>query len=231
LASADPREERPAPAAPLATDAPGATGAAGTDAASDGEAGKPMLEQRFSPWLTVRTTLHQQGLVVEVSRPFSQRVAAVDFDRLVLEPAAVTTPRRDVAWGAAACFAAGLLGTLPTLRGTVPWIAPALFGLAVLCVVAVAISPRRVTMFLDREQAVHPVFLRGGRDEPQVHAFVDDVRRAAIAWRCRPATPEDEAPARRPSLADALDALLAMREQDLIDDAELARFREMAQRR
>jgi len=202
----------------------------GAGGGGDGDGDKPVLEQRFSPWLSVRTTLHAQGLVVEVRRFFNQRMAAVDYDRLVLEPSTVIAPRRDLAWCAAACFLAGLLGTLPALRAA-PWVAPGLFGAAVLCALGVAISPRRVTMFLDREQAVHPVFLRGRHDEPQVATFVDGVRRAAIAWRCRPATPEDEEPAKRPRLADTLDALLTMRQEDLIDDAELARFREMAQRR
>ncbi len=193
----------------------------------------PVLEQRFSLLMVVRSTLHPQGLVVEVSRPFSQRVSAVDFDRLVLDPAAVSTLRRDGMWAAAACFAGALLLTLPPAAGVVPmWAAPTLLGLAALCAMAVAIAPRHVTMFLDREQDLHPIFLRHGADEPAVAAFVEEMRRAAIAWRCRPPVAEDEdAGPRRPRLADTLDALLAMRQEDLITDTELLRFREMANRR
>src|SRR5262249_4387441 len=99
------------------------------------------------------------------------------------------------------------------------------------CLLAAAISPRRVTMFLDREQLLHPIFLRGRPDEPAVEEFVEQARRAAIVWRCRPPSPDDEGEARAPRLANALDALLAMRQDDLISDSELERFREMAQRR
>ncbi|HZM01204.1 MAG TPA: hypothetical protein VFD43_13235, partial [Planctomycetota bacterium] len=58
------------------------------------EAG-PALEQRLSPWLTLRTTVKEQGLVVQVARPFKERVAAVGFERLLLEPAEVSFVRTD----------------------------------------------------------------------------------------------------------------------------------------
>jgi hypothetical protein len=207
-----------------------------TDAPLD-LAGRPCLEQRFSPLLRVRTTLHDDGLVVQVDRPFRERVGAVDFGRLILEPASVSGIRADRLWLSGALLAAGVLACLPVTRATLGSeltgpAAAALLVAAALAVVAALARPRRLTLLLDRERALNPVFLRGGDDDEQVERFLDQVRRAAIDWRCRaPAEETVEAGAQRnPRLADALDALHAMRNDGLLSEQELQRFRDLAQR-
>jgi hypothetical protein len=197
--------------------------------AGDGHA---CLEQRFSPLVTVRTTLHDDGLVVQVARPFRERVAAVDFGRLVLEPASVSGVRTGFLWASGILLAAAVAACLPVLQ---PWLfAPAgplsaaLLAGAALSFVAAAAHPRRLTLLLDRERALNPVFLRGGHDEPEVEAFLHDVRRAAVAWRCRAASGgagEDQDG--EPGLATALDTLHAMHAEELLTQPELERFREM----
>jgi hypothetical protein len=196
---------------------------------------KPCLEQRFSPLVVVRTTLHDDGLVVQVARPFRERVGAVDFGRLVLEPASVRGARSGALWLAAGLLAAGALAWLPLGRealgdGRAKLAATVLLLLAALSVTAALVRPRRLTLLLDRERALNPVFLRGGPDDEQVEGFLKLVRRAAIAWRCRPdgETADDE---ERTGLADALDALHAMHVDGLLNEKELARFREFAERR
>lgn len=220
---------------------------------------EPALEQRLSPWLTLRTTVKEQGLVVQVARPFRERVSAVGFERLLLEPAEVSFVRNDRLWLSGALGAAGLalswpgLVGLPELAGLSEahaWSAalgalaallgPGLLAAAVLVLLMAVSEPRRLSVFLDREQALHPKVVRGRADEPQAAAFVDAVKRAIVAFRCSgplvavpgeiPAEGEAEEVA-RPSLADTLDALLAMRQHGLLDDQELARFQEFAERR
>jgi hypothetical protein len=200
-------------------------------------ADRPCLEQRFSPLLVVRTTLHDDGLVVQVARPFRERVGAVDFGRLVLEPASV----RGVS-GGALCLAGGLLAA--GIAGSLPFAHEALGDVragacaavllvgAALALLGALACPRQLTLLLDREHALNPVFLRGGADDAQVDVFLAEVRRAAIAWRCRPEPePEDaEPPAPRRRLSDALDALHAMHSDGLLESHELARFREIAER-
>ena len=199
--------------------------------------GRACLEQRFSPLLTVRTTLHDDGLVVQVARPFRDQVAAVDFGRLVLEPASVNSVRTGLLWLAGAMLACGGACLVPLAH---PWLGAAagplaacLLAGAALSFVAAVASPRRVTLFLDRERALNPVFLRGGADDAEVESFLHDVRRAAIAWRCRAAAgePAEEEEQAESGLADALDRLHAMRAEDLITEPELERFSELAQRR
>jgi hypothetical protein len=198
--------------------------------------GRACLEQRFSPLLTVRTTLHDDGLVVQVNRPFRDQVAAVDFGRLVLEPAMVNSVRTGLLWLAGALVAIGGGCLLPHAQ---PWLGPAagplaagLLAGAALSFVAGVASPRRLTLLLDRERALNPVFLRGGDDEAEVENFLHDVRRAAIAWRCRAAQggPAEDEPV-EPGLADALDKLHAMHAEELITERELKRFQELAVRR
>jgi len=241
----------------------------GAPAGSCGQAGpaeaapEPVLEQRLSPWLTIRTTVKEQGLVIQVARPFRERVAAVGFERLLLEPAQVSFVRGDRLWLAAALGAAGLAASwaglpgLPegaTLAGAVArttasaaasaLLGPGLLAAAVLVLLMAVSDPRRISVFLDREQALHPKFVRGGEDEAQAADFVAAVQRAIVAYRCHgPASGDDaqpepggqdgedagrEAPA---SLADTLDALLAMRQDGLLDDQQLGCFRELAERR
>ncbi|MGQ0552759.1 MAG: hypothetical protein ACT4PU_06020 [Planctomycetota bacterium] len=190
-----------------------------------------VLEQRFSALVTVRTTLQPQGLIIQVNKFFRQRVHAVEFDRLVLEPTTLTSVRKPLLWGAAACFAAAVVLALPAPAAWVPSLVPVLiFGLAVMLVFSATITPRRLSMFLDREQVFHPVFLREGPDDAAVEGFLHEVRRAVIAWRCRPAETEAEAP-ERPQLADALDALATMRSEGLLTSEEFSRFRELAAQR
>jgi hypothetical protein len=198
-------------------------------------AGRPCLEQTFSPLLRVRTTLHDDGLVVQVERPFRERVGAVDFGRLVLDPASVSGVRTDRLWLAGALFAAGVVACLPFAgaalgREATGAGAAVLLVAAALAVIAAVACPRRLTLLLDRERALNPVFLRGGEDDEQVERFLDQVRRAAIAWRCRaPAEePDEDDPA--PRLSDALDALHAMHAEELLSAQELQRFRDLAQR-
>ncbi|HEX5009508.1 MAG TPA: hypothetical protein VFY71_03830 [Planctomycetota bacterium] len=200
-------------------------------------AGKPCLEQRFSPLLVVRTTLHDDGLVVQVARPFRERVGAVDFGRLVLEPASVRGVSSGALWLAGALLAAGIAACLPFAHeavgdGRAGASAAVLLVGAALALVGALACPRHLTLLLDRERALNPVFLRGGADDAQVDVFLAEVRRAAIAWRCRPEPePEDAEPsAPRRRLSDALDALHAMHGDGLLESDELARFREIAQR-
>ncbi len=200
-------------------------------------AGRPCLEQRFSALLRVRTTLHDDGLVVQVERPFRERVGAVDFGRLILEPASVSGVRTDRLWLSGLLLIAGALACLPYSRALLGGelagpAAAALLVAAALAVVAAVASPRRLTLLLDRERALNPVFLRGGDDDEQVERFLAQVRRAAIDWRCRrrAGEPEEDGAPRRPPLADALDALHAMRRDGLLSDQELQRFRDLAQR-
>jgi len=220
---------------------------------------EPAIEQRLSPWLTIRTTVKEQGLIVQVARPFRERVSAVGFDRLLLEPAEVCFVRADRLWMAGVLGAGGLLLSWPGLLGlparfgvedAQAWSAalgalwallgPGLLAAAVLMLLLAVTEPRRLSVFLDREQGVHPKVVRGGADEPQAAAFVATVQQAIVHYRCA-GTPveetadaeagvEDEAGA-RPSLADTLDALLAMQRDGLLDEQELARFREFAERR
>ena len=225
----------------------------------DGLDGEPALEQRLSPWLTIRTTLKEQGLIVQVARPFKERVNAVGFERLLLEPAEVSFVRTDRLWVAAALGGAGLALSWPGLVG-LPEIAglaqahawsaalgalaallgPGLLAAAVLVLLMAVTEPRRLSVFLDREQAVHPKVVRGRADEPQAAAFIAAVKQAIVRYRCSGPVEEQAAgteeggegePAAQPSLADTLDALLAMRASGLLDEAELARFREIAERR
>lgn len=220
---------------------------------------EPVLEQRLSPWLTIRTTVKEQGLIVQVARPFKGRVSAVGFERLLLEPAEVSFVRTDRLWLAGGLGAAGLalswpgLVDLPELAGlgdAHAWSAalvalaallgPGLLAAAVLVLLMAVTEPRRLSVFLDREQAVHPKVVRGRADEPQAAAFVQAVRQAIVHYRCSgpavevPGEAEAEGEGEevaRASLADTLDALLAMRSNGLLDEAELARFREIAERR
>jgi hypothetical protein len=198
---------------------------------------RPCLEQRFSPLLVVRTTLHDDGLVVQVERPFRERVGAVDFSRLVLEPASVKGVSSGALWLAGGLLAAGVAACLPFARealgdGRAGASAAVLLVGAALALLGALACPRHLTLLLDRERALNPVFLRGGADDAQVEGFLQDVRRAAIAWRCRPdpepAAAEGVAPRRR--LSDALDALHAMHSDGLLESHELARFREIAER-
>jgi hypothetical protein len=198
--------------------------------------GKPCLEQRPWPWVRVRTTLHPQGLVIQVARPFAERVGAVGYERLVLDPAEVSVLRRELVWVAIVLIVGGVASTLSITHSVVsPLAAPGLLGAGVLALLASVIAPRRMTVFLDREQALHPSFLRGGACEPDVASFVDDVRRAIITWRCSPpVSDEGEQPAAAPTgptLADHLDALRGMREDGLLNDEEWERFRKLAERR
>jgi hypothetical protein len=195
------------------------------------DAGRACLEQRFSPLLTVRTTLHDDGLVVQIARPFGDRVGAVDFGRLVLDPASVNSVRAGLLWlagvllaGSAACVAPFSHAWLGSVSGA---LAAGLLAGAALCFVAAVASPRRVTLLLDRERAFNPIFLRGGEDEPQVESFLHAVQRAAIDWRCRAGGAGEEQP-QEPGLAEALDKLHAMHAEELITQPELERFRELA---
>jgi len=200
------------------------------------EPGRPCLEQRFSPLVTVRTTLHDDGLVVQVARPFRERIGAVDFGRLVLEPASMSGVRPGRLWLAGVLLAGGLAACLPAasallgaLAGPVGMTLLAAGGLASLAAVA---SPRRLTLLLDRERALNPVFLRDGDDDAQVESFLLDVRRAAIEWRCRSASGEATEEADKPAgLADSLDALHKMHADGLLSEQELRQFSELAQRR
>ncbi len=210
--------------------------------ASDGTdppdtAGKPCLEQRFSPLLVVRTTLHDDGLVVQVERPFRERVGAVDFGRLVLDPASVKGASSGALWLAGGLLAAGVVACLPFARealgdGGAGASAAALLAGAALAVLGALACPRHLTLLLDRDRTLNPVFLRGGADDAQVEGFLQQVRHAAIAWRCRPdpepAEAEGAEPRRR--LSDAIDALHAMHSDGLLESHELARFREIAER-
>jgi hypothetical protein len=182
----------------------------------------------------VRTTLHQQGLVIHVSRPFRQRVAPVGFERLVLDPATIVSLRAGLLWTAGSLCAAGLLAAWLAAAGSafVPaWLAPGALALGVLAVLAAVSHPRRVTLFLDREAGVHPSFLRDGPDDADVAQFVQLVRRAIVEFRCRPPAGEEGALPCAPRLAATLDALIAMRAEELLSEPELARFRELALRR
>jgi len=203
-------------------------------AASDSEGPeRPVLEQRFAPWLSVRTTLHPQGLVIEVRRLISERMATIDFDRMVLEPSSTSSLRHELLWFAGAWYAAGFACTLPALSQGLPLlIAPSLFILAVLTLFAAVVNQKRITMFLDREGALTPIFLRGGPDEAEVAAFIDEVREAGISWRCDPTPDEEpEPPTERPALADTLDRLIDLRSRALVSDVEFETFRKMALRR
>jgi hypothetical protein len=207
----------------------------------------------MSPWLTVRTAIVDQGLVVQVARPFRERVNAISYDRLLLEPAQISFLRTDRLWLAGVLAASGLALTWPGL----PWsgwllLGPGLLGAAILVLLLTVSDPRRITVFLDREQVAHPTVLRGGEDEPQAAAFVEAIREAIIEFRCQGAPAdapslEAGAPAADgaaagedagadaetplPSLADTLDALLAMQQEGLLDVQELQRFQELAERR
>jgi hypothetical protein len=208
----------------------------------------PTLEQRLSPWLTIRTTVKEQGLVIQVARPFRERVSAVGFDRLLLEPAEVSFVRTDRLWLAAALGAAGVVLSwpgileLPGIAGLTGLLArslalsffsallgPGLLAAAILVLLLAAADPRRLSVFLDREQGLHPKVVRGGEDEPQAAAFVEQVKQAIVTGEAGDGT-EDEAVAQA-SLADTLDALLAMRQNGLLDDQELRLFQEFAERR
>ena len=234
------------------------------DAELDGELEpEPVLEQRLSAWAVIRTTIKEHGLVVAVARPFGERISAVGFERLLLEPAHLSFVRADRLWLAAVLAAAGLaiawpgVADLPANAGLVdpvtwpatvapllPVLGPGLFAAAVLVLLLAVADPRRVSVFLDREQALHPKILRGGADEPAAAAFVEAVKHAIVAYRCRGPSPEqaeaeaeqatredEHRPGHAPSLADALDALLAMRQDGLLDEQEFTRFKEFAERR
>ena len=194
---------------------------------------RPFLEQRYAPWLRVRTTLHPQGLVIEVRRLFSERMATIDFDRMVLEPGSASGLRNGLLWFAGAWYAAGFACTLPALREGVPTlIAPSLFIMAVLTLFAAVVNQQRITMFLDREGALTPIFRRGGPDDTEVADFIEEVREAAIRWRCNPApTEEPELETEGPRLADTLDRLLDLRSRALLSDHEFETFRKIALRR
>lgn len=196
---------------------------------------KPCLEQRPWPWMRVRTTLHPQGLVIQVARPFAERVGAVGYERLVLDPAELSVMRRELLWATLVLLACGIGASLRVTQDLVPPLAaPALLGAGVLALLASVIAPRRMTVFLDREQALHPSFLRGGARDADVAGFVDEVRRSIIAWRCRPPAEEPDEPDAAPTgptLADHLDALAAMRTDGLLSDDEWERFRRLAERR
>ena len=213
---------------------------------------EPVLEQRLSAFAVIRTTIKEQGLVVQVARPFGERVSAVGFERLLLEPAQISFVRNDQLWLAGALAAGGLAATWPGLAGLPAWpalfptllplLGPGLLAASVLVLLLAVADPRRVSVFLDREQALHPKILRGGADEPQAAAFVETVKHAIVAYRCSGPPPEvaaeeeagsgDEPPqGGHSSLADALDALLAMRQDGLLDEQEFFRFKEFAERR
>ncbi len=193
--------------------------------------GRPCLEQRFSPLLMVRTTLHDDGVVVQVARPFSERVGAVDFGRLLPEPASINGLVASRLWLAGGLLAAGAAACLPPVRALLgaagaPAAAALLAGAALSCLSAVA-APRRLTLLIDRERALNLVFLRGREDDAQVETFLGLVRRAAIEWRCRTPVAEgvdaDAAP-----LSTTLEALQAMRDEGLLEESEFARFRDLA---
>jgi len=204
-------------------------------------AGHPVLEQRFAPWVTVRTTAHAEGLLIQVRRPFAERVTAIAYERLLLEPASVAgLVRARLALAAAALLAAPTAAALP-IAGWVaaplgPWLAiclpPALLALAVLVLLAALGAPRHVSLLLDRELLLHPAFRRDGPDEPAVAAFLDEVRRLSIARLCaRPEedeADEDDEDSTGLSLAGTLDALSAMHAEGLLDAPQFARFRELA---
>jgi len=200
--------------------------------ATDAEgAGRPCLEQRFSPLLMVRTTLHDDGLVVQVARPFSERVGAVDFGRLLPEPASVSGPVTPRLWLAGGLLAAAVAACVPPLRALLgpaggPLALALLAGSAFAGLAALA-APRRLTLLLDRERALNPVFLRGREDDGQVEEFLARVRRAALDWSCRAPGEEPPAPGAAP-LSDTLDALQAMRAEELLSPAEFERFRDLA---
>jgi hypothetical protein len=275
-------EELAAPGDTVADDeelaAPGDTVADDEELASPGEdeAPRPCLRQRFSAFATVTTTVHPQGLVIQVNRPFRQRTVAVAFERLVLEPATIVSLRTGLLWTAGLLCAAGLLAAAVVSPATGPAVAtgravsaglaaatgptasagvaaaagqatpghwsgvamellgpaaPLLLVAGILVLLAAVGHPRRVTLFLDREAGLHPSFLRNGPGEDEAAAFVDVVRRAIVAFRCRAPDPDDgEAPA-APRLATTLDALLAMQRDTLLTGPELEHFRELALRR
>jgi hypothetical protein len=129
----------------------------------------------------------------------------------------------------------GVASTLRFADGLLPPVAaPALLGAGVLMLLASVVAPRRMTVFLDKEQSLHPSFLRGGPREPDVAAFVDEVRRAIIGWRCRPPILDDDEPTAAPAgptLSEHLDALAAMRADGLLSDEECERFQRLAERR
>lgn len=203
-------------------------------AASDSEASeRPVLEQRFSPWMAVRTTVHPQGLVIEVRRPFSERTAMIDYDRLVLEPSTFNGLRRGLLWFSVAWFAASVVCTLPSMRQDLPiLIPPLLFILAVLTLLAAIVNTQRITMYLDREGVVNPVILRDEQDEPKAAAFVEEIHRAAVSWLCNPNPIEQpEGEVEGPRLADTLDRLLDLRSRALLSDVEFRSLREIALRR
>jgi hypothetical protein len=219
-------------------------------AEQDGPDAEPVLEQRLSAFAVIRTTVKAQGLVVQVARPFGERVSAVGFERLLLEPAQVSFVRNDRLWLAAVLGAGGLAATWPGLAGLPAWpvfptllplLGPGLLAAAVLVLLLAVADPRRVSVFLDREQALHPKILRGGADEPQAAAFVETVKHAIVAYRCsgpplevaeEEASGNEESTQPGPtSLADALDALLAMRQDGLLDEQEFSQLKELAERR
>jgi hypothetical protein len=193
---------------------------------------RPALEQRFAPWMGVRTTIHPQGLVIEVRRPFSEQMATIEFDRLVLEPGSANGLRSGLLWLAGAWYLAGLVCTLPALRDALPlMVTPSLLVLSVLTLLATMVDQQRVTMFLDREGELTPIFLRGGPDEPEVAAFLEQINAAAIAWCCNPEPVEEpELETEGPRLADTLDRLLDLRARALLSDGEFETFRRIALR-
>jgi hypothetical protein len=212
---------------------------------------EPVLEQRLSAFAVIRTTIKEQGLVVQVARPFGERVSAVGFERLLLEPAQISFVRNGQLWLAAALAAGGLAATWPGVVGLpalasrlstlLPLLGPGLLAAGVLVLLLAVADPRRVSVFLDREQALHPKILRGGADEPQAAAFVETVKHAIVAYRCsgppievaeEEASASEAEPQPGPSsLADALDALLALRQDGLLDEQEFLRLKELAERR
>ena len=208
----------------------------------------------MSPWLAIRTTVKAQGLVIQVARPFRGRVTAIGYDRLLLDPASLTFVRNDRLWLAAGLAAGGLLLSWPGLlglrsvAGLATWVSdltllssllgPVLLGLAVLVLLYAVADPRRISVFLDREQVLHPKILLGNADDDAARAFIETIRQAIVRHRCegRPldgaADADTGAEAEgQPSLADTLDALLAMRQHGLLDEQELRRFQEFAERR
>ncbi|HTE06026.1 MAG TPA: hypothetical protein VK824_07510 [Planctomycetota bacterium] len=256
MASADDTDEHAEPAAARLVEADdgahgaevadGADRAGDVDRAEDAEdAGRPCLLQRFPPFTAVRTTLHAEGLVIQVRRVFRRRSLAVGLDRLVLDPATVVSFRAGLLWTAGGCCAAALLAALlgtpgaPQLlpglpdgaRAALPALAPVLLVAAVLALLGAVASPRRITLFLDREAGSHPSFLRGGPHDAEAADFVALVQRAIVEFRCRPPDAGSGPAPGVPRLASTLDALVAMQREELLTAPEFARFRELALRR
>ena len=184
------------------------------------------LEQRLAPWLSVRTTLTDGCLLVQVSRPLRVRGAIIGLERLVLEPASVTL------WTAAGLGAGALASALvPGLPAVVGALLLAAAGIALMIA---AVHPRRLTLLLDREGVLNPLFARGGHDDAEVEAFLEAVTDAAIARRCGRTDPvvedDDAGGTGARTLADALDALVSLRDEGLLEADAFDRLRDHAAR-